>query len=150
MVMEMSDQTGANGAVLPFQKPSLIKLTRKQRIFIEWWLAHPKASATEAAVQAYDVKNRNVANAIAAENLAKPSIRSQLESHVELVENVLVNTVKDFGSSKKVGHRALAVDTSKFVHDKIFGKATQKIDVRSTHLEVLIDLSGMKPAPAQE
>lgn len=47
-------------------------LTLKQRIFIKNYLKN--GNATEAAVVAYKVKNRNVAGVIASENLRKPNI----------------------------------------------------------------------------
>lgn len=47
-------------------------LTKKQKGFVRDYLETD--NATEAAERNYDVKNRNVANNIGAENLAKPSI----------------------------------------------------------------------------
>ena len=52
-------------------------LTPKQKEFTQVFLE--TENATEAASRAYDVKNRDVANAIGAENLAKPSIIYAIE-----------------------------------------------------------------------
>lgn len=54
------------------------KLTKKQRGFVKDYLETD--NATEAAERNYEVKNRNVANAIGAENLAKPSVKQAIES----------------------------------------------------------------------
>ncbi len=53
------------------------RLTKKQRGFLKDYEA--TGNATEAAMRNYDVKSRDVANAIGAENLAKPSITAVLE-----------------------------------------------------------------------
>jgi len=47
-------------------------LTRKQKGFVKDYVKTD--NATESAERNYDVKNRNVANNIGAENLAKPSV----------------------------------------------------------------------------
>lgn len=52
-------------------------------------------NATAAAMTAYDVKDRSVANAIGSENLAKPSIQEELESALSVnglsTESVMAN-----------------------------------------------------------
>lgn len=53
-------------------------LTLKQRRFVEVYLE--TGNATEAASRVYNCKNRNTANAIGAENLAKPSISIALSN----------------------------------------------------------------------
>ena len=117
------------------------KLTKKQQIFVNHIIENPKASATEAAAQAYNLKNRNVARAVASENLTKPSIVTALAAHNELIENTLINTVNDFKDSNKINERALAVDTSKYIHDKIHGKATQRVETTSVSLTFGMDLT---------
>lgn len=57
------------------------KLTLKQAKFTKEYLK--TGNATEAAAKAYDVKNRNTANSIATENLAKPAIREAVMSAAE-------------------------------------------------------------------
>jgi phage terminase small subunit len=116
------------------------KLTHKQEVFVKHLIDNPKASATEAALTAYNT-NYNAARAIASENLTKPSIVSALSNYNNLIENTLINTVNDYGNSDKIAERALAVDTSKYIHDKIHGKATQKIEQQSTSVNISIDLT---------
>ncbi len=54
------------------------KLTKKQQGFVKDYIETD--NATEAAERNYNVKNRNVANAIGAENLAKPSIANVINT----------------------------------------------------------------------
>lgn len=126
-------------------------LTYKQRAFIKHIIDNPKASATEAAAQTYNVNNRKTAEAIATENLAKPSIVTALAAHNELIENTLLNTVNDYKDSDKLGQRVLAVDISKYVHDKIHGKATQRIEQTTTGVTLHIDLtSSLDPTEVEQ
>lgn len=125
------------------QKP-LPPLTRKQRAFVEYALSHPKESYTEAAAQTYNVKGRNVANAIAAENLSKPSIKMALGEANDIVESTLTGVVKEWGSSQDVRERSLAVNTATYIHDKIHGKATQNIKSTSVTASIMVDLTGGK------
>jgi len=57
------------------------KLTLKQAKFTKEYLK--KGNATEAAAKVYNVKNRNTANSIATENLAKPAIKEAIASAAE-------------------------------------------------------------------
>jgi phage terminase small subunit len=95
------------------------KLTKKQRGFVKDYL--DTDNATEAAERNYDVKNRNVANAIGAENLAKPSIQQVIESHAEKAESMIYHLSQNgereairLGASKDIMNRAgyKAVDKS--------------------------------------
>jgi phage terminase small subunit len=131
-------------------KKELPKLTRKQAAFVKYIIEHPKESATKAAVASYDLSNNNVAKSVASENLTKPAIISHLESHSELVENTLLNTVRDYANSDKLGYRALAVDTSKYIHDKIHGKAIQRSEVTTRGVTLSIDLTSSLQGTEQE
>lgn len=124
------------------QAVQLKPLTRKQKAFADTILNKPKQSATETAMQTYDIENRNTARAIASENLAKPSIQSYLEQHSDLTEQTIVNTIKEYAVSDDIKQRTLAITSSQWVHDKIHGKAKQQIDVRSQAITLNIDLTG--------
>lgn len=63
------------------------KLTKKQRGFVEDYIL--TENATEAASKNYDVKNRNVANNIGAENLARPSIIEAIEVKRQSLQEAL-------------------------------------------------------------
>lgn len=101
-------------------------LTRKQEAFVKEIVSKPKQSATQAVMNTYNVANAKTASVIATENLAKPSIISRLGDANNMIEQVLMDTVGDYGNSDKIQERSLAVDTSKWIHDKIHGKAVQK------------------------
>lgn len=84
------------------------KLTKKQQGFVEDYLE--TGNATEAAERNYDVKNRNVANNIGAENLAKPSIRVVIDTLAERIsDDELILKHKEFLHSEKeeIGIKAL-------------------------------------------
>jgi len=123
------------------------KLTRKQAAFVRHLVENPKESATEAAYQTYDVANRGVAEQIAFDNLRKPSIVTELSKYNNLVENTLINTLNDYKDSTHLGERSLAIDTAKYVHDKIHGKAKQSLDIQHTKVSIQIDLTAL---PSQE
>lgn len=60
------------------------KLTAKQTKFVQEFVK--TNNATEAASRVYHVKNRNVANNIGAENLAKPSINQTISAEFKKEE----------------------------------------------------------------
>lgn len=71
------------------------KLTKKQQGFVKDYIE--TGNATEAAERNYDVKNRNVANAIGAENLAKPSIEKVIIAFAERIDDNLLEKVQREG-----------------------------------------------------
>lgn len=126
----------------PAPKISNRPLTRKQKLFVQHLIENPKASGTEAAMTAYSTEDKPTAGAIAYENLKKPQIVSELAKYNNLVENTLINTVSEWGADKSTTKRGIAIDTAKFIHDKINGKAVQQMSVTSTSVNLSIDLSG--------
>lgn len=98
-------------------------LSRKQKKFINYWLKHPKASGTEAALVAYNTSNRVVAASIAYENLKKPQIQAYLNSFTAIAEETILAVVRDWGESDDPRQRAIAVEAAKYLHDKVAGKA---------------------------
>lgn len=116
-------------------------LTRKQQAFVKHLIEHPKQSATKAVLATYDVNNALTAKSIATENLSKPAIVSELAKYNNLIENTLINTINDYSNSSKLGERTLAVETSKYIHDKIHGKATQRTEVTTQGITLNIDLT---------
>lgn len=118
------------------------RLTRKQQAFVDHLINNPKASATAAAIAAYDDTTYNTAAQIATDNLKKPQIISALGNVNDLVENTLINDVTEYSKSKNLYERIHANNTAKYIHDKIHGKATQRTEVTATSLSVNIDLTG--------
>ena len=101
-------------------------LTRKQEAFVTELIKNPKMSATQAVKYTYNVSTNHSAEVMASENLRKPEIISRLGDANNMIEQVLMDTVGEYGNSDKIQERSLAVDTSKWIHDKIHGKAVQK------------------------
>lgn len=118
------------------------KLTRKQALFVKQMIDNPKQSATEAVRQVYNTKTNGSARAVASENLTKPNIIMALEEHANLFESVIVGTVRDWGNAEGTRKREIALDAAKFGHDKIFGKATVKIQQSTSVVQIAINLTG--------
>lgn len=86
------------------------KLTFKEKLFVEKYL-EAYANGTEAMMQVYDVKNRKVAAAMAAEYLRKPNIYSYVnylmeeygynDDNVEKQHLFLLNQASDLKSKAK-------------------------------------------------
>ena len=125
-------------------------LTYKQKAFIKEVIDNPKQSLTQAAIKAYSREGKQVtygsARQIAHDNMTKPNIVSKLSQYSDLVEDAILNTVDDWKRSDKVSERALAMDSAKFVHDKIHGKATQRVEVQSQQVSININMTqGQEP-----
>lgn len=127
-------------------KVQLKPLTRKQEAFVQELISNPKQSATKAVLKTYNVNNARTASVVATENLAKPSIVSRLAEHSDAVENMMVNAVKDWGRSDNTRQREIALDTGKFIHDKVHGKATQRIEQSTSVVRININMN-KKPEP---
>lgn len=124
----------------PFQAATK-SLTRKQQIFVNHILENPSSSATQAAKVAYPNATYGTQRMIATENLTKPNIVMALSKANDLVENTLINTVQQWQNEDNTRKREIAVDTAKYIHDKIHGKAKQSMDIQSTSVNLNIDLS---------
>jgi len=126
------------------------KLTRKQQAFIDYYLDHPKASGTEAALATYNTNDPVVAASIAYENFRKPQIIASLVSYAELFESVIVGVVRDWGQSESPRKRELAVRNAQWMLDKIYGRATVKTEPQTSMTRISIDLTGSNSEPPQE
>jgi len=126
------------------------KLTRKQKAFVDELVNNPKQSATEAASKVYAVKERNTAGVIATENLRKPNIVMALQQHADLAEGVMIGVMQDWGRAERPRQREIALNAAFHVHDKIFGKATQKIEQHTEVVRVNINLTGDGEEPPKD
>jgi hypothetical protein len=123
------DTTGANK-----------KLTRKQQAFVKGMLDNPKASATEIASRVYDVNNRNTARVIATENLAKPAIQSELAKHSEEIEELIARKTRELGNSDKLDAVKEGLLNARWMHDKVHGKATQKVVTENSSVSIVVSM----------
>lgn len=120
-------------------------LTVKQKAFVKELIDNPKQSATQAVLNAYNRPDKQLtrgsASQIAFDNLRKPNIVSKLQDYSELVESALVDTVKDWKDHEKPRQREIALDSAKFIHDKIYGKSKQQVEVSTQQVTIMIDLT---------
>lgn len=101
-------------------------LTPKQRKFVQLLTSDPKMTPTRAVMQTYNVKKPTTAGAMSKQLQKIPKVQNALIAHSNLAENTIVKAIMDYGDSDKQWQRTLAVETSKWVHDKLHGKAIQQ------------------------
>ena len=130
------------------------KLTRKQEAFVRELVENPKQSATHAVMKTYGKPDKpisyNTARSVASENLTKPAIQSKLIQYSDMVEQAIMQTIQDWKDHDKPRQREIAMNQAQFVHDKIHGKATQKIETRSEQVTISIDLTRGSESSQQE
>lgn len=124
------------------KNPENIPLTRKEQGMVTDMLLNPKMSATDAVEKNYNTSNRNSASVIAAKNMAKPRVKMALEKHVKAAEKAISATIKDWGRSDNTRRREIATQNAQYLHDKVFGKATTRVEMQSQTVAINIDLSG--------
>ena len=129
-------------------------LTPKQKAFVQELIQNPKQSATQAVLKTYGKPNKpisyNTARSVASENLTKPAIQSKLIQYSDMVEQAIMQTIQDWKDHDKPRQREIAMNQAQFVHDKIHGKATQKVETRSEQVTISIDLTRGSEQPDQE
>jgi hypothetical protein len=126
--------------------------TRKELAFVKHLVEHPKGTATEAYKSAYNVRPTTKLASLhsqASATMSKPTVVSELAKYSNLIENTLINTVNDWGSEENTRKREIAINTSMFIHDKIHGKATQKIQSTSEVVQISINLTGDSDLPPE-
>lgn len=121
------------------------KLTPKQKAFVKELLDNPKLPAAEAVRRAYNTPEKQMtdgsARVIAYENMRKPAIISKLQDHTELVESALIGTVSDWAQDDAPRKREIALDAAKFIHDKVHGRATQRVEQSTNAVIISIDMT---------
>lgn len=116
-------------------------LTRKQKLFVDFLLNNPKASATQAVIHAYDPTSYITARSIASENLTKPSILAVLRGASTEAENVLLEVMRNSSRLKSnASHASIASSVANSVLDRVHGKATQRIEQHTSSVTLHIDL----------
>jgi hypothetical protein len=113
-------------------------------------MSDPKKTQAQAYQEAYNVGEMTKRASIdvqASATLRKPAVISYLANYNDLVENTLINTVNDWGREDNTRKREIAVNTAQFLHDKIHGKSTQKIQQSTEVVQISINLTGDKEKP---
>lgn len=110
-------------------------LTRKQKAFADYLINNPKASATQAATQTYDIKGKsNVAEVIASQNLSRPSIQLYLDEHIQKAKEKIVTLV----DSQK---DEIALKASESILNRELGTPVARQEVRSTRINISLGLT---------
>ncbi len=123
------------------------QLTRKQQVFVQHLIDNPKSSGKAAAKAAYNVTSDRSAEVVASENLRKPEIMAYLENHAQNARDTVLDVMKysrEHGrnfSKEGAAYAAVAVNASKDVLDRVYGKPSQRLDVNSTSVTLNIDLT---------
>ncbi len=88
----MSNQPSNQVPQGPSQKPRKLKLSRKEKIFVDEFAR--TGNGTQSALKAYEIKSdnpENVAGVIALENLRKPKIAKAVEVVQSTLKSALIN-----------------------------------------------------------
>jgi hypothetical protein len=123
------------------------RLTKKQKALADFLLENPKESATEAAMQTYDVVDRRSASVIAAYTMNQPHVQAYMVEHSQIASDTMfeiMDGAKKFakgGGKEGAAYAGVAVSVAKDILDRVHGKATQKIETESKVVTINIDLS---------
>lgn len=117
-------------------------MTGKQQAMIAERLKDTKAHNWEIIQRAgYSTSSKQVMAQQYLENMKNPEIASKLNDVIDEMETVLTTTVRRYKDSDKLAEVTLANDNAKWIHDKVKGKATQKIEATSVSLQFGMDLT---------
>ncbi len=105
------------------------RLTKKQKGFADAYLE--TGIGVQSALKNYDTKDYDTANAIAVENLQKPSVQQYLEAHAHSA----AIRVKQLSSQKK--NLGVALGASKDILDRAGYKPVEK--TQSVHINVNLE-----------
>lgn len=94
------------------------KLTPKQKKFADKYLEN--GNATQAAVESYNVKSRDVARKVGSENLTKPDIEAYLQNKLEMAKNIIEDLAQNADSD------VVRLQAAKDIADRIEGKPVQR------------------------
>lgn len=127
------------------------ELTGKRKAFVQARIDNPKATNAEQVLAAgYKAKDNQVASVMANKLLKEPAVKMELAKHADLFESVIADTARDWHHSRKPRQREIALNAAMFGHDKIFGKATVKVEQQVSVVRIAINLTGDNEAPPAE
>lgn len=124
------------------------KLTRKQTAFVNHLLDNPKASAAQAAREAYNVTSVTSATSVAHELMTKPDIQLALANQANIALTGMIEVAEyskkygRTGTKEGASYASVAVQVYKDTLDRVLGKATQKVESTSKVVTLNIDLTG--------
>lgn len=101
-------------------------LTRKEKEFVKQVVTNKSASGPELVMAAgYAAKDKHSASSMYTSLMKRGKIQSALSAYSDLAEQTIIKSIQDYSDSDRQWQRTLAVETSKWVHDKVHGKAAQ-------------------------
>jgi phage terminase small subunit len=119
------------------------QLTPKTKAFIQRRIDQPKETLAKSVLEAgYNAKDSLTASNMGSELMNKPEVIMALGQHAELFESAIVRTVNDWQDSDKPRKREIALTAAMFGHDKVFGKATTRIEQQTSIVKININLTG--------
>lgn len=127
-------------------KPSP-KLTRKENAVVHHIVTNPKSSATEAVMQAYNVKRRETARVMAHELTHKPTIMAELAKYSTQAELTVLEVMEyskekgRYDERQGAAYANVALSAANSVLDRLHGKATQKTENATIAVTLNVDLS---------
>lgn len=116
-------------------------LTKKQKAYADYRLQNPTHSDTKAVLATYDTDNPKTASVIAHTNNQLTPIKTYLMKHSQRIEDTLTNNFYRLATSEILDETKEGNRVGMWMHDKIHGKATQKIEQQSTSVNINIDLT---------
>lgn len=132
------------------RKPNTYKLTGKQRAFVDELINNPTSTAVAAYKKAYkpkpDAKPQVIAN-MASLTKKSPAVASELAKYSGMYEQVINDTIQDWGHEDNTRKREIATNLAMYAHDKVHGKATQTVKSSTEVVSIAINLTGDNDKP---
>lgn len=125
------------------KKFSGLKPTPRQELMVKLWKGG--MSKKDAYLTAYGKDKDLPAASQKSVNMFKTKgVQIALREYKDLAEQTLVDVMSDWGRSVKPRERELALDAAKYVHDKLEGKATQRVETKSEVISFSINLQAQQ------
>lgn len=127
------------------------KFTRKQKAWADALLKDKTKTYRQASREAYPDAADITLDTIGYRNKNNPMIQAYMQKHSDIATKAMMETLEVSRVHAKKGNTAgaayagVVANISKDIHDRVYGKATQKIDVQSTKVSVNIDLTNDNP-----
>jgi len=109
-------------------------MTGKQQAFADILIKNPTMPAVQAAKMVYNATTDNSASVQAYDNLRNPKIMAYMQIHADKASKKIITLV----DSEK---EEIALRASQDILDRTYGKAKQSMEVQSTSVNILIDLT---------
>ncbi len=98
-------------------------------------------------MKTYNPKNKTSAAQISSNNFRNPNIQAYMTKHSDIATEAMMETLAvsrayaKKGNTSGAAYAGVVATISKDIHDRVYGKATQRLEVQSTKVSVNIDLT---------